>query len=115
MLWCGNAILTPDDAALSHRVFYPRDRFECKDEASVIELTPTTTCHRHSECGASGTESVEYCLIEQLGHCWSGGDCCDSNCRDQSFNNPDASAQVIDFFKRIRAAQLRNSTLAGTV
>mmetsp|Transcript_146129 Transcript_146129/g.207125 ORF Transcript_146129/g.207125 Transcript_146129/m.207125 type:complete len:310 (+) Transcript_146129:62-991(+) len=88
--------------------------FECRDPSSEFELTPTTTCHRHEQCGDGGELAVEYCLISQLGHCWSGGDCCDEKCRSQSFNNPDASTLVIDFFKRVRQGQLQknNATLS---
>lgn len=89
--------------------------YNCKDESEEFNLTPNTKCHRHLKCGASGTDPVEYCTIDDLGHCWSGGDCCDSRCQEQSRLNPDASRAVIDFFKRVNSARLQqkvNATLS---
>jgi len=75
--------------------------FGCKDEVAEFDLTPTTKCRRHRQCGVAEVSSIEYCLIDNLGHCWAGGDCCDTKCREQSKLNPDASQAVIDFFKRV--------------
>eukprot|EP00038_Savillea_parva_P006673 m.165158 g.165158 ORF g.165158 m.165158 type:complete len:322 (+) comp12524_c0_seq1:25-990(+) len=87
--------------------------FECKDPVENFDLTPNTKCHRHKQCGQGGERFMEYCMIDDLGHCWSGGDCCDSNCRSQSMLNPDAANTVIDFFKRVNDQRLERERVAN--
>ena len=92
---------------------YHSCRFECKDPVENFDLTPNTKCHRHKQCGQGGERFIEYCMIDDLGHCWSGGDCCDSNCRSQSMLNPDAANTVIDFFKRVNDQRLERERVAN--
>lgn len=53
---------------------------DCVDEVNVTKVSDTTTCKSHHKCGPRKDEPLEYCLISGLGHCWSGNDCCDSQC-----------------------------------
>lgn len=45
-----------------------------------------------------------YCYIEGLGHCWSGNNCCDSQCANQNPENIDASGYIVGFFEEAVAA-----------
>lgn len=77
----------------------------CTDAAVTTEVSATTTCHKHSSCGAAGDEPLEYCLIAGLGHCWSGNDCCDTQCLNQNPANLDSSDYILKFFGSLPAAR----------
>eukprot|EP01062_Namystynia_karyoxenos_P056261 TRINITY_DN47231_c0_g1_i1.p2 TRINITY_DN47231_c0_g1~~TRINITY_DN47231_c0_g1_i1.p2 ORF type:complete len:327 (+),score=108.59 TRINITY_DN47231_c0_g1_i1:70-981(+) len=84
-------------------------RSHCTDSPAERQVTATTTLTSHAKCGASGKQDFDAYSIAGLGHCWSGNDCCDSNCLNQNPANIDSSERVLDFFAR--AAHLRmNST-----
>ena len=90
---CGSSILS---------WFGEFSRFrECTGGAVKTELSSTSTCWRYSACGAGRDEPLEYCMVEGLGHCWSGNDCCDSNCVNQAAANMDYSEKMLQFFMNI--------------
>eukprot|EP00041_Stephanoeca_diplocostata_P007878 m.113311 g.113311 ORF g.113311 m.113311 type:complete len:316 (-) comp17075_c0_seq1:655-1602(-) len=87
--------------------------YECTGAPVVDKVSDTTTCYGHRQCGPQRDQEVEYCLVEELGHCWSGADCCDSQCINQSPQNIDYSDAVIRFFRAVVAAkQTGNATLS---
>ena len=40
-------------------------------------------------------------MVKNLGHCWSGNDCCDNQCVNQSPDNMDFSIKALDFFNEV--------------
>jgi poly(3-hydroxybutyrate) depolymerase len=76
---------------------------KCHGPFKTTTLSSTSTCKKYTSCGASGNEPLEACEISGLGHCWSGNDCCDSQCAGQNPANMDSSAHILDFFNGIPA------------
>jgi hypothetical protein len=70
---------------------------------------------RFNNCGVNKNEPLEYCMVDDLAHCWSGNDCCDDECLDQDPANMDFSAHILDFFSAIprRAGMLNATALAS--
>ena len=87
----------------------------CTDGVNTTEYSATTTCHEHATCGAGEKSPLSYCMVQGLGHCWSGNDCCDQQCSGQDPANIDASAHVLSFFDKVpkeAAVQLDQAALA---
>jgi polyhydroxybutyrate depolymerase len=75
----------------------------CTGTPTTTTLSSTSVCTKYTTCGANNDEPLESCMIADLGHCWSGNDCCDSQCGNQNPANMDSSAHILDFFDSIPA------------
>eukprot|EP00729_Bicosta_minor_P007259 gene7259-20962_t len=78
----------------------------CTGKAVETKVSTTSTCWKFSNCGKGKDGPLEYCMVDNLGHCWSGNDCCDSQCSNQDPNNLDFSKHVLDFFTGIPRSKL---------
>ena len=88
---------------------------ECGDDALETKVTATTTCTEHKQCGAAKNSRLEYCMVNNLGHCWSrGGGCCDAQCMNQNSENFDASSKVLAFFDAVVVPRSRPAAANAT-
>jgi len=88
----------------------------CAGRAVEKTLSTTSTCMKHSTCGVNRNHAVEYCMVKNLGHCWSGNDCCDGQCLNQDAANMDFSQYILDFFTDIpRSSTMRNASQMATM
>merc|ERR1711924_290065 len=78
-----------------------KQRVSCTGEQKVTTLSSTSTCTGFNSCGKSGHDPLEVCMIQGLGHCWSGNDCCDSQCTGQDKANMDASNHLLRWFDNV--------------
>jgi hypothetical protein len=78
-----------------------KKRVTCRGEQKITTLSSTSTCMSFDSCGKSGREPLEVCMIQGLGHCWSGNDCCDSQCTGQNKANMDASSHLLQWFDNV--------------
>ena len=69
---------------------------------------------QRARCGPGQDEPLEGCMITGLGHCWSGNNCCDSQCANQNPANLDSSAYLLNWFNSVpaRAADKAKAPLA---
>jgi len=87
----------------------------CAGNPRVNRVSSTSTCYKYTNCGANKNEPLEYCMVDDLGHCWSGNDCCDNNCLNQDAANMDFSTHILDFFTGVTPrADALNSTAMAT-
>lgn len=86
---------------------------KCVDPVQEDSLSPTSTCYRHRQCGVSRDQPLEYCMVEDLGHCWSGNDCCDSQCTNQDPNNMDFSRHTLSWFSGLPTRQVNRTSLVA--
>jgi len=89
------------------------ERAGCTGSGSTTEVSSTTTLTSYNTCGASGKQSFDAYSIKGLGHCWSGNDCCDSQCINQDPANIDQSRIILDFFDNIDRAGKEKKLLRG--
>lgn len=88
----------------------------CVRDAVETKLSSTSTCWKKNDCGIDKSNAVEYCMVEGLGHCWSGNDCCDQQCLNQDPDNMKFSKHVLDFFtdvKVVRANRTYDEVIAS--
>jgi polyhydroxybutyrate depolymerase len=85
----------------------------CTGSATTTTLSSTSVCKKYSTCGPNNNEPLESCIITGLGHCWSGNDCCDSQCLNQNPANMDSSNHILDFFSEISPRSTETRTEAS--
>lgn len=88
-------------------------RAGCSGQGAVSEVSSSTTLTSFKTCGASGKQSFDAYSIKGLGHCWSGNDCCDSQCSNQDAANIDSSRVILDFFDKIDQEGRQKKLLRG--
>lgn len=74
-----------------------RQAESCAAEESVSRVAPDTTC-RASRC--SGGDTVQYCLVDDGGHAWPGGDSSKRHKKRGIYVSPyfDATSYIAEFF-----------------
>lgn len=89
------------------------ERAGCAGSGVVSDVSKSTTLTSFDACGASGKERFDAYSIKDLGHCWSGNDCCDSQCINQDPANIDASRIILDFFDKVDQGKKQTKLLRG--